>query len=78
MIDIDNFKNLNDTNGHIIGDLFLKEIGNRLRKCLRPTDFIARMGGDEFVIITKFRNGNEKVTKERSAVVANKVIKEIG
>lgn len=78
MIDIDNFKNLNDTNGHIIGDLFLKEIGNRLRRCLRPTDFIARMGGDEFVIITKFRNGDEQVTKERSLAVAKKVITEIG
>lgn len=78
MIDIDNFKNLNDTNGHVIGDLFLKEIGGRLRRCLRPTDFIARMGGDEFVIIAKYKHGDEKVTKERSTVVAEKVRSEIG
>ena len=78
MIDIDNFKNLNDTNGHVIGDLFLREIGGRLRRCLRPTDFIARMGGDEFVIITKYKHGDEKATKERSFAVAEKVRSEIG
>jgi len=78
MIDIDNFKNLNDTNGHVVGDLFLKEISHRLRNCLRPTDFIARMGGDEFVIITKFKHGDEKDTKQRSLVVAEKVRQEIG
>ena len=77
MIDIDNFKNLNDTNGHVVGDLFLKEIGHRLRKCLRPTDFVARMGGDEFIIITKFKHGDEEDTRQRSMIVAEKVRKEI-
>jgi len=78
MIDIDNFKNLNDTNGHVVGDFYLKEISNRLRKCLRPTDFIARMGGDEFVIITRFKYGDVEETMKRSLIVAEKVRQEIG
>jgi len=78
IIDIDNFKNLNDTNGHVIGDLFLKEVSYRLTQCLRPTDFIARMGGDEFVVITKYKHGDEKVTNERSKAVAEKIRTEIG
>ncbi|MCS0628168.1 EAL domain-containing protein [Telluria mixta] len=50
LIDLDNFKTLNDTLGHGRGDQVLVRIGERLRDCIGPTDVLARMGGDEFAI----------------------------
>ncbi len=50
-IDLDNFKYVNDTFGHHVGDLLLASIGERMVKTLRKEDFVARLGGDEFVII---------------------------
>lgn len=50
-IDLDNFKDINDTRGHNMGDQLLCEVGKRLKQSLRDTDFIARLGGDEFATI---------------------------
>jgi diguanylate cyclase (GGDEF)-like protein len=50
-LDIDEFKDINDSLGHPVGDEFLKQLAQRLQSCVRPTDFIARLGGDEFAII---------------------------
>ncbi|MGH6925350.1 MAG: sensor domain-containing protein [Propylenella sp.] len=51
-LDLDHFKVLNDTKGHHVGDLLLREIAGRIRSCAAPADVVARIGGDEFVVLT--------------------------
>lgn len=60
-IDIDYFKEINDTFGHGAGDRLLKELGNRFKHLIRGTDFIARMGGDEFCLIMRETSSPEAI-----------------
>lgn len=53
MLDLDNFKDVNDAFGHAFGDQLLKVVGQRLQNCLRKSDTAARMGGDEFALISE-------------------------
>lgn len=53
MADLDHFKKVNDTHGHLVGDAVLKEISGRLRASLRGTDIVGRYGGEEFIILLK-------------------------
>lgn len=68
-IDLDRFKNINDTLGHGVGDKLLQQVGNRISVCIRESDTVARMGGDEFAVVLV------NVREERdAAVVAEKII----
>ncbi|MGY8872269.1 MAG: putative bifunctional diguanylate cyclase/phosphodiesterase, partial [Pseudomonadales bacterium] len=69
-IDLDNFKEINDTLGHDYGDLLLIETSKRLVECVRETDTVARLGGDEFTLIIQ-----DLSSKERINAVAENILK---
>ncbi|MBX9959608.1 MAG: EAL domain-containing protein [Burkholderiaceae bacterium] len=60
-LDLDNFKTINDSLGHAVGDALLKEIALRLSECVRETDTISRQGGDEFLIVLSDLSGTEAI-----------------
>ncbi|HLQ25864.1 MAG TPA: EAL domain-containing protein, partial [Acidiferrobacterales bacterium] len=68
-IDLDRFKNVNDTLGHELGDQLLKQVSGRLAQCIRAGDTVGRLGGDEFAIIL-----SEIAKAQDSGLVAQKVI----
>jgi diguanylate cyclase (GGDEF)-like protein len=69
-IDLDNFKYVNDTFGHHVGDLLLAKIAERLRQSLRQEDFVARLGGDEFVIIMSDFTDNAQISAVAGKILA--------
>ena len=69
-IDLDRFKNINDTLGHGVGDKLLITISNRIKKVLRETDTIARMGGDEFIVVL-----DSGINKKSAGYVCEKILK---
>ncbi len=72
-LDMDNFKPLNDLHGHDLGDLLLVEVAKRISACVREADTVARIGGDEFVVIL-----NElEIDKAQSALLASTVAEKI-
>lgn len=72
-IDLDNFKELNDTRGHDVGDALLIEVARRLRVCVRAHDTVARQGGDEFVVILSNLTAHAVQAKRDAEVVAEKI-----
>lgn len=69
LLDLDNFKDVNDAFGHPAGDELLKEVARRLRECIRDCDMVARMGGDEFVLLLE-----DLRDPEEAAIVAARVL----
>jgi len=72
-LDLDNFKILNDTHGHDIGDLLLIEASRRIRGCIREIDTVARLGGDEFVVIINNLDIDKKTASKKTSIVAEKI-----
>jgi diguanylate cyclase (GGDEF)-like protein len=75
-IDLDRFKSINDSLGHTVGDQLLKAVSQRISHCIRKEDSVARMGGDEFVVILS-TNDQGKLASSYVAAIADKLLKHI-
>ena len=72
-LDLDNFKPLNDTHGHEVGDLLLIEVAHRLRASVRAVDSVGRFGGDEFVVMLSELNSSKDASATQARIVAEKI-----
>ncbi len=77
-LDLDNFKLLNDTMGHDVGDLLLREVARRLRRALREGDHLARLGGDEFVIVLENLGASPDEATVEVHAVGRKILDVLG
>lgn len=73
-IDLDNFKDINDTLGHDKGDLLLQQVAERLRQCVREGDTIARLGGDEFIMMVEGLSKNPDEAAAQSRVIGEDIL----
>ena len=76
-IDLDNFKTLNDTQGHEMGDLLLKQVADRLKQCVRGEDTVARQGGDEFVVLLSDLGTGEPEAASTAESIAEKILEQL-
>ncbi len=77
-LDMDYFKSINDTRGHAMGDLLLIEVARRLQNCVREADSMARMGGDEFVVVLEELSSERDEAAMQIEQVAEKIRNELG
>ena len=73
MLDLDNFKSLNDTHGHLAGDFLLTEVASRLTACVREMDTVARFGGDEFVVMLSELSMDHAESVLQAGLIAEKI-----
>lgn len=73
LMDLDNFKTLNDTQGHAVGDRLLIEVGNRLVNSIREVDTVSRLGGDEFVVLFEELDEAESAAATHAEIMAEKI-----
>ncbi len=76
-LDLDHFKIINDTKGHAIGDLLLIEVASRLKNCLRTGDIVARLSGDEFVLVLEDLSKESDDAATQAEQVAEKISSEL-
>ncbi|MDP3018101.1 MAG: diguanylate cyclase [Methylococcaceae bacterium] len=72
-LDLDNFKPLNDTHGHVVGDLLLIDAAARVKSCVREVDTVARFGGDEFVVMLSELDVDKAASKLQALNIAEKI-----
>jgi diguanylate cyclase (GGDEF)-like protein/PAS domain S-box-containing protein len=72
-LDLNKFKQLNDTHGHHVGDLLLIEVARRLRQIVRESDTVARLGGDEFVVLLEGLGAHRDLAENHAAAIADKI-----
>jgi len=72
-LDMDNFKPLNDSYGHVVGDLLLIEVAARLKSCVRAADTVARIGGDEFVVELEQLDADRLLSQREAEAAADKI-----
>lgn len=73
MLDLDNFKPLNDAHGHAVGDMLLIEVANRLKTSVREVDSVGRLGGDEFVVLLNELGIDEPISTAQANAIAEKI-----
>lgn len=73
-LDLDHFKSLNDTLGHDVGDMLLKEVAKRLTECVREDDTVARLGGDEYVVLLENLSDKPLEAARQAEIVGTKIL----
>ncbi|MDO9151993.1 MAG: GGDEF domain-containing protein, partial [Methylotenera sp.] len=74
-LDLDNFKPINDTYGHAIGDALLIEVADRIKSCVRQVDTVSRFGGDEFIVLLNTLTTNKEKSIQQASRIAEKIRK---